>query len=167
MDVFEAVDSRISCRWFLDKPVDQKIVRDLIAKAARAASGGNLQPWRVFALTGAPLAEIKRRVADAHRLVDTAADNAARAASEAASVPAARSAANRAAAATLAGNKKVVCAPMTVSVDTSDWGRVGTISVTVTCAGRFGDLSPTRVGRSATITARSKAVLDSARTVSP
>jgi len=63
MDVFEAVDSRISCRWFLDKPVDQKIIRDLIEKAARAASGGNLQPWRVYALTDAPLAEIKRRVA--------------------------------------------------------------------------------------------------------
>ncbi len=63
MDVFEAVDSRISCRWFLDKPVDQKIVRELIAKAARAASGGNLQPWRVYALTGVPLAELKRRVA--------------------------------------------------------------------------------------------------------
>jgi nitroreductase len=63
MDVFEAVDSRISCRWFLDRPVDPKIVRELIAKAARAASGGNLQPWRVYALTGAPLAEIKRRVA--------------------------------------------------------------------------------------------------------
>src|SRR5690349_5137231 len=63
MDVFEAVDSRISCRWFLDKPVDPKIVRDLIAKASRAASGGNLQPWRVYALTGAPLAELKRRAA--------------------------------------------------------------------------------------------------------
>jgi nitroreductase len=63
MDVFEAVDTRLSCRWFLDKPVDHKIVRELIAKAARAASGGNLQPWRVHALTGAPLAEIKRRVA--------------------------------------------------------------------------------------------------------
>jgi len=64
MDVFEAVDSRLSCRWFLDKPVDQNIVRELIAKAARAASGGNLQPWRIHALTGAPLTEIKRRVAE-------------------------------------------------------------------------------------------------------
>ena len=63
MDVFEAVDSRISCRWFLDKPVDQRIVRALIEKAARAASGGNLQPWRVYALTGAPLAELKGQVA--------------------------------------------------------------------------------------------------------
>jgi nitroreductase len=63
MDVLEAVDSRISCRWFLDKPVDQAIVRTIIVQAARAASGGNLQPWRIHALTGAPLAELKRRVA--------------------------------------------------------------------------------------------------------
>src|SRR5271157_6353898 len=61
MDVFEAVDSRISCRWFLDKPVEGKIVRDLIGRAARAASGGNLQPWQVYALTGAPLAALKRK----------------------------------------------------------------------------------------------------------
>jgi nitroreductase len=63
MNVFEAVDTRISCRWFLDKPVDQKIIRELLACAARAASGGNLQPWRVYALTGATLTELKRRVA--------------------------------------------------------------------------------------------------------
>src|SRR5580698_6832697 len=64
MDVFEAVKSRIACRRFLDKPVDQKIVRDLIEKAARAASGGNLQAWQVYALTGEPLAELKQRAAE-------------------------------------------------------------------------------------------------------
>ena len=63
MDVFEAVESRISCRQFLDKPVDHAVIRDIITRAARAASGGNLQPWRVHALTGAPLAELKRQVA--------------------------------------------------------------------------------------------------------
>jgi nitroreductase len=63
MDVFEAVDSRISCRWFLDTPVEAEIVRDLIGRAARAASGGNLQSWQVYALTGAPLADLKRKVA--------------------------------------------------------------------------------------------------------
>ena len=63
MDVFEAVDSRLSCRAFLDKPVDHGVVRELIERAARAASGGNLQPWRVYALTSAPLAELKGRVA--------------------------------------------------------------------------------------------------------
>src|SRR6186997_2801644 len=59
MDVFEAVDSRIACRKFFDKPVDPDIVKDLLARAARAASGGNLQPWNVYALTGQPLAEFK------------------------------------------------------------------------------------------------------------
>ena len=65
MDVFEAVDSRISCRWFLDKPVNPALVRDLITGAARAASGGNLQPWQVYALTGAALAKLKAKVAAA------------------------------------------------------------------------------------------------------
>jgi nitroreductase len=64
MDVFEAVDSRISCRAFLDKPVDQKVVRDLLQRAARAASGGNLQSWNVYALTGGPLAAFKKIVAE-------------------------------------------------------------------------------------------------------
>ncbi len=64
MDVFEAVDSRIACRWFLDKLVAPHIVRELIGRAARAASGGNLQPWQVYALAGVPLAELKRRVAE-------------------------------------------------------------------------------------------------------
>ncbi len=63
MDVFEAVDSRIACRQFLDKPVDLAIVKDLIVKAQRAASGGNLQSWFVYALAGQPLAEFKRIVA--------------------------------------------------------------------------------------------------------
>jgi nitroreductase len=63
MNVFEAVDTRLSCRAFLDKPVDQNVIRALLAGAARAASGGNLQPWHIYALTGAPLAEIKRQVA--------------------------------------------------------------------------------------------------------
>jgi nitroreductase len=63
MDVFEAVESRIACRWFLDTPVDAKIVRDLITRAARAASGGNLQSWQIYALAGAPLAALKRKVA--------------------------------------------------------------------------------------------------------
>jgi len=65
MDVFEAIDSRFSCRWFLDKPIEARLVRDLIARAGRAASGGNLQPWHVYALTGAPLADLKKQVAEA------------------------------------------------------------------------------------------------------
>jgi nitroreductase len=64
MDVFEAVDSRIACRAFFDKPVDLDIVRNLIVKAQRAASGGNLQSWNVYALANEPLAQFKRIVAE-------------------------------------------------------------------------------------------------------
>jgi nitroreductase len=63
MHVFEAVDSRIACRAFLDKPVDVAIVRELIARAQRAASGGNLQSWKVHALANGPLTDFKRFVA--------------------------------------------------------------------------------------------------------
>ena len=64
MDVFEAVDSRKSCRWFLDKPVDPDVIRNLIEGASRAASDGNMQSWNVYALTGEPLMEIKRRATE-------------------------------------------------------------------------------------------------------
>jgi nitroreductase len=65
MDVFEAVNSRIACRHFLDKPVEPNILRELIEGAARAASSSNLQPWNVYAVTGEPLKEIKRQAAEA------------------------------------------------------------------------------------------------------
>ena len=65
MDVFEAVNSRIACRRFLDRPVDPNIVRNLIEGPARVASNGNLQPWNVHAVTGESLKEIKRQAADA------------------------------------------------------------------------------------------------------
>ena len=64
MDVAEAVDSRISCRAFKPDSVDPALLRDLLEQAARAASGGNLQPWRVYALTGGALDELKATVAD-------------------------------------------------------------------------------------------------------
>src|SRR5262245_27055032 len=63
MDVFEAVETRIACRQFLDTPVDLGIVRKLIADAARAASNSNVQPWNVYAVTGEPLRDLKRQVA--------------------------------------------------------------------------------------------------------
>jgi nitroreductase len=59
MDVFEAVASRYSCRAFLPTPVPEKIVRDILERAGRAASGGNLQPWRVHALAGKKLEALR------------------------------------------------------------------------------------------------------------
>jgi nitroreductase len=60
MDVSEAVDRRISVRAFAPDPVPEAMVRDILERAARAPSGGNLQPWRVYALAGEPLARLKQ-----------------------------------------------------------------------------------------------------------
>ncbi|HTX51471.1 MAG TPA: nitroreductase family protein, partial [Caulobacteraceae bacterium] len=59
MDVAGAVRKRMSVRAFKPDPVPGALVRRLISEAAYAPSGGNLQPWRVYALAGAPLAEFK------------------------------------------------------------------------------------------------------------
>ena len=63
MNASEAIARRVSIRAFTDRPVDRGLVAEILEKAARAPSGGNLQPWRVYALTGAPLAEFKAKVA--------------------------------------------------------------------------------------------------------
>ena len=52
MNVTDAVSARRSIRAFLDTPVSNKTIAQLLTKAARAPSGGNLQPWRVFVLNG-------------------------------------------------------------------------------------------------------------------
>jgi nitroreductase len=52
MNVTEAMQARKSIRNFLDTPVDDDIIQALLIKAARAASGGNLQPWRIYVING-------------------------------------------------------------------------------------------------------------------
>jgi nitroreductase len=63
MDVSEAAARRISIRAFRPDPVAGAVVADILIRAAQAPSGGNLQPWRVYGLSGAPLAEFKALVA--------------------------------------------------------------------------------------------------------
>lgn len=63
MDVGDAVATRYSCRAFLHTPVPEATVREILERAARAPSGGNVQPWHVHALAGEPLAALKRGIA--------------------------------------------------------------------------------------------------------
>jgi len=58
VNVAEAIDTRMSCRAYLDTPVPEATVRAILEGARRSPSGGNLQPWRVHVLTGVPLAEL-------------------------------------------------------------------------------------------------------------
>ena len=48
MEVSEAVNSRQSIRAFTDQEVSDKLIQRLLEKSARAASGGNVQPWKIF-----------------------------------------------------------------------------------------------------------------------
>jgi nitroreductase len=50
--VSEAIETRRSVRAFKDMPVSREIIETVLVKAARAPSGGNLQPWHVILLGG-------------------------------------------------------------------------------------------------------------------
>ncbi|MEA1941478.1 MAG: nitroreductase [Pseudomonadota bacterium] len=63
LSVSDALRRRISTRAFLDTPVREQTVRDLLGTARWAASGGNVQPWHVHVVAG----EARQRVIDAVR----------------------------------------------------------------------------------------------------
>ena len=50
MNVTDAVLSRSSTRAFLDSPISNKLIKKILITSSRAASGGNLQPWKIFVL---------------------------------------------------------------------------------------------------------------------
>lgn len=51
--VDDAIRSRKSIRKFLPTPVERNVIEQVLDVAARAPSGTNTQPWRVYVLTGA------------------------------------------------------------------------------------------------------------------
>jgi len=59
--VDEAITSRRSVRAFLPDPVDDETIREMLRVAARAPSGTNMQPWRVYVTKG----KVKQRISDA------------------------------------------------------------------------------------------------------
>ena len=63
MDVSKAVERRISVRAFRPDRPPAAVVREILEAAQRAPSGGNLQPWRVYALAGPVLDAFKAKVA--------------------------------------------------------------------------------------------------------
>ncbi|MDH4147726.1 MAG: nitroreductase, partial [Acidimicrobiia bacterium] len=64
MNVSEAVDRRSTIRAFLDTPVPTETILTLLEKAARAPSGGNVQPWVVYVVNGGALDRFKALVAE-------------------------------------------------------------------------------------------------------
>lgn len=58
MQVSEALTTRRTCRAFLSKPVPAETIRAIVDGAHQAPSGGNVQPWRVWALAGRELDDL-------------------------------------------------------------------------------------------------------------
>jgi nitroreductase len=65
MRVSEALKNRVSVRAFKSDPVRAETVRAILELARASPSGGNLQPWHVFALSGESLLTFKTMVAQA------------------------------------------------------------------------------------------------------
>lgn len=59
MNVHEAVATRRSVRGFLARPVPTEIISRILQLAARAPSGGNLQPWQIKVVSGPALDRLK------------------------------------------------------------------------------------------------------------
>ncbi len=62
MNVTEAMHARKSIRNFLDTPVPNEDIKSLLESAARAPSGGNVQPWRIYVLNGESMSRFKEYV---------------------------------------------------------------------------------------------------------
>ena len=66
----EAVDTAIrtrrSLRAFLPTPVPRATIEAILAVAARAPSGTNTQPWKVYVLTGNAKTELSRKIGAAN-----------------------------------------------------------------------------------------------------
>ncbi len=60
MDVVEAIKSRKSIRAFLDKPVERKIIEEILNCAVWAPSWGNTQPWEFLVVNG----DLLKKIAD-------------------------------------------------------------------------------------------------------
>ena len=63
--VSEAVETRRSVREFdPDYAVPVEVLKEILRKALRTPSGGNLQPWRMYVLAGSARDELVDRVAE-------------------------------------------------------------------------------------------------------
>ncbi|MBX3623615.1 MAG: nitroreductase [Rhizobacter sp.] len=61
-----AITSRRSLRAFLRTPVPRETLVDILQVAARAPSGTNTQPWKVYVLTGESLRSLSQQVRAAY-----------------------------------------------------------------------------------------------------
>lgn len=66
MSVEEAITGRRSIRAFLPKPVPREVIDRILTIAARAPSGSNIQPWKVWVLEGEVREALSRELKAEH-----------------------------------------------------------------------------------------------------
>jgi nitroreductase len=64
--VDEVITSRRSVRAFLPDQIAHEDIAQILDVAARAPSGSNTQPWKVYVLTGAKLKQLSVAILEAH-----------------------------------------------------------------------------------------------------
>src|SRR5262249_17814061 len=68
--VAAVVRARRSVRAFAPRPLPRELVQAILEDAGTAPSGGNIQPWRVYVVTGAAKAALSDAVVAAFRAED-------------------------------------------------------------------------------------------------
>jgi nitroreductase len=63
VDVIDAVRARRSIRQFTQEPVTEEQLRGLVDDSARAANGGNVQPWRIYIVNGESMTRFREFLA--------------------------------------------------------------------------------------------------------
>lgn len=67
ISVEEAITGRQSTRGFLeDKPVPRELVLQVLEVAGRAPSGSNIQPWKIWVVTGEKKQALSRELLERH-----------------------------------------------------------------------------------------------------
>ncbi len=66
-DVVDAViNSRKSFRRFLDRPVERRVIEQILQVSGRAPSGTNMQPWHVNVIAGKTKRDLSAALLEAH-----------------------------------------------------------------------------------------------------
>ncbi|MEY3038808.1 MAG: hypothetical protein RL143_1375 [Pseudomonadota bacterium] len=66
MNVSQALQQRKTVRAFTNKSVDPALIKSILQRASRAPSNGNIQPWKIYAVTGSTLEQIKQEAVSRH-----------------------------------------------------------------------------------------------------
>lgn len=70
MNVTDAVMQRKTTRDFLPDPISNEAIAELLTKASRAPSGGNVQPWKIYVINGDSMAGFREHMATAPRTTE-------------------------------------------------------------------------------------------------